>query len=307
MMQLFAAIVYLPLTVLALVLCSAAAARTLRGGPVPIRKIVVARFLLIALWGSAILLGTVARMLYQDWVHLSWSAGIPLIGAFLASGVLLSRTSGDENRASAERLRSGAWIFLLMTISLGLLPLVLQIAIPEDNPAPRDVGEPVRRLRELAAWGFGGPLPECLAPTTEEELARGVGHLPREVTVPMGATLIAAWFWLEFCALALLSRGVPAGRRRLAFTLLSPVFLSLLFGLGVGPWLELLWGGFDAGRIWVGRGSGIWTSEPIVLASYGPVLLAALLAALLFGFGSILEHARFRFFLAARVRQETPG
>lgn len=159
-----------------------------------------------------------------------------------------------------------------MLVTLGALPLVLQLAIPEDHPSSRDTGEPVRRLVELAAWGLGGPLPECLTPITPQESARGIGHLPREVTVALGSTLLAAWQWIAFCALALLGRVLRSPRRRIAFYLVAPALL------GLGTLLLPSWKAFDASMFNAMRESAIWKGEPAVLASYGPVLLVALVA-----------------------------
>lgn len=201
-----------------------------------------------ALWGSGCAFLILERLAARDWMHLYWAAELPLVCLFSCSGVLLRR--GPR----------GVLLFLGICICFGVLPLLLQIALPPDDPAPREIGAPVRRLWELARWGLGGSLPECLELNTGEEFARGVGHLPREVTVPMGTTLIAAGLWVAFLVLALASRLVRSERIRSAFCLLAPIVLL------VASWI---WG--------PGLDGAIWTSDPVLMRSYGPTLLVAAL------------------------------
>ena len=140
---------------------------------------------------------------------------------------------------------------------------MLQLAFPEDRPSPAETGEPIRRLWGLAMWGFGGPLPESLTPTNAPELAHGIGHLPREVTVPMGTTLIAAWLWIAFCVLAFGGRFVRSQRLRIALYLIAPQVVGLSVALGAADSLVSMWGGFDS-RFFYPAGSersGIWTSD----------------------------------------------
>jgi len=250
---------------------------------------VFARRFAVAVALAGLGLGVVQRAMYTDWVHLFWLAQVPLVALFLVSGILLATTWRDDTAGLAARMpsaasnparrwRSGAWTFLALDAALAFMPLVLTIALPEDRPGPRDLGRPAQRLADLALWGFGGPLPECLAPITEPEIQRGVGHLPREVTVPMGALLIGAWLWIAFCALACTGRALPSLRARRAFFLWAP-FVFLLAVQCVGP-VSLGW--FDP-RFFAPVGaldSGIWTSYPTVLSSFGPVLAVALACAL---------------------------
>jgi hypothetical protein len=236
----------------------------------------------------------VYRITYRDWVHLFWSAQIPLVGSFLVSGALLCRTWRDDAGAlgsakpreavfkqeGSRWTLSGASLFLLMSATLGFAPLLLQIVFPANHPSLRETGQPIQRLLELASWGFGGPLPESLIPIADP--ARGIGYLPRDVTVPMGSTLIAAWLWIAFCVLAFGGRLVRSQRKRIAFYFVAPPLLGLCIQMGAADLVASVWGGFDSGFFGLesSRDSGIWTSDPVVLRSYGPVVLASLIAAL---------------------------
>jgi hypothetical protein len=271
-------------------LCVTAAACVLRTGRVPEGTVDTATKVLIVLWLAACLLSVVFRFPFRDWVHLYWSAQIPLVGLFFGSGALLCRTwrADIEDSAIAESgetpLRrerrwwnvNGAVLFLGMAVTLGIAPLLLQIALPEDQPAPRDTGAPVRGLWELAAWGLGGARPATLAPITEAEIASGLGHLPRDITVPMGTTLIAAYVWIAFSLLAMGGRLVRSGRARAALLLLAPLLLAVLDFFAAGSLEGVSYGPFDAQALVPGaRDCGIWTCEPAVVRSYGPVLLIA--------------------------------
>jgi len=224
------------------------------------------------------------RVPERDWVHLLWSAQLPMLALFLVSGLFLcGPTSEDVSSKESRlevflRLRPAAFMFLALA-AFGLWPLALQLLFPEDQPMARDLGEPVRRLFELAAWGFGGALPEALTPSTAEELERGVGHLPREVTVPMGSLLIAAWLWIAFATLAFAGRLLRPRRLRFVFGLVAPLLLALAFATGIFAWLNEVWPFFDTRFFSPGslNGAGIWESEPAVMQSFGPVLCTALL------------------------------
>jgi hypothetical protein len=258
--------IYGPLILLGLVLSCAAALQVLRRRDSSHKLLFLVQIVVWVLWAAGCLFALVDWTDERDWVHLFWSAQIPLVGLFLCSGVLLCRTWRDDAEAiggARPRARSGASLFLLMTLTLGLAPLVLEIVLPEAPPTGRNIGAPLRRLAGLAAWGCGGPLPECLA--------SGAGHLPREVTVPMGTTLIAARMWIAFCVLALAGRLMRVQRVRIALCLVAPAL--------VAP----LWERFDPGFFDPGTDSGIWTSEPALMRSYGPTLLVALVAALVLG------------------------
>ncbi|HTF88457.1 MAG TPA: hypothetical protein VK843_08610 [Planctomycetota bacterium] len=220
-----------------------------------------------------------------DRVHLFWTAQLPLIGLFFLSGALLGIAFQSEPEPrepvappTLEQLvtpKRAPWWFLAMMASLGVLPLVLIAGSPWTS-AGRDVGAPIRRLVDVEQWGLGGALPECLTPITPEESARGVGHLPREVTVPMGTILIATWLWISFCALALVGRMLPWPRIRRAFLLLSPpVLVASSFGPACHTEASSWW--FDPRFFWgLSQHSGIWSSDPLVMRSLGPLLLIAL-------------------------------
>jgi hypothetical protein len=210
-----------------------------------------------------------------DAVHLFWSVQIPIVVAFLGSGPLLADAWRDDERGARS-----AWWFPASIAALAAAPIaVLEIA--GGFSIGRDVGEPSRRLLDLATWGLGGALPDYLAPSHELERQRGVGHLPREVTVPMGALLVAAWAWIAYCALAISARAIRGRRGRRAWLYVAPVVLGAVavFLPGTrGAW------GFDP-RFFgpdSARDSGIWRSDPEVMRGFGPVLVAALAAAVLY-------------------------
>jgi hypothetical protein len=230
------------------------------------------------------------RILVRAWVHLYWSTQIPLTSLFLCSGVLLERTLREDDdfldvrsdiRWSVLRINP-AWLFLAIVVSMSVAPLVLQSVFSEFPRTGRNTGRPFAGLSELVRWGFGGSLPESLAPITSEESARGVGHLPREITVPMGTLLVAAWIWISFSVLALIGRLMPSSRSRRAFLLVSPTVIGIACIVAAFAAGES-WGWFDPRFFWpVGRdGAGIWESDPVVLRSFGPVLMIALMCVLL--------------------------
>jgi hypothetical protein len=246
----------------------------------------------ILFWVASVLLALLDRLVHRDWVHLFWTTQIPITTLFLCSGVLLATTWRDDaaaievedsSDASREQRRWGsARLFFAMVAGLPVAALLLQIALPEDRPSDSETGHPIPRLLALAAWGLGGELPESLWPITDEEHELGVGHLPREVTVPMGTMLVAAWVWIAFSALAMFGRLVPSPRNRRAFLLIAPTILGMACYFapeGAGTWP-------DPAYFWpeASRDSGIWTSDPPVLKSFGPVLVAALACALLLAF-----------------------
>jgi hypothetical protein len=297
---------YGPLVLIAVALSVEAALYVLGKGLLPRKLVGMATGVLIVLWIAACFFAVGFRVLGRDWVHLFWSAQIPLVGLFLGSGALLCRTwrVDSENAASAAPseesirrkrhgwTRNGAFLFLAMTVTLGLAPLVLQIALPDDHPSPRDTGSPIQGLRELAAWGFGGPRPATLTPITQEEIARGLGHLPRDITVPMGTTLIAAYLWIAFSLLAMGGRLIRSRRARLAFYLLAPVLLGVLNFIEPVFHDRATYGALDP-RFFgpdSSRESGIWTCEPAVVLSYGPVLLVAFASALVLALCLALER-----------------
>jgi len=259
--------VYGPLTFIGIVLSIALAVRLLRKPDGSPKLLLLVQLAPLALWVLGCSFALVDRLERPDWQHMYWSAYFPLLGLFLCSGVLLCRIWPADAAAigvARPNARIGGLLYFMMSLSLGLAPLFLEIVIPESPPSGRNIGAPLQRLWDLVAWSFGGPLPECLSPNTGEEIARRVGHLPREVTVPMGTLLFVAWQWTAFCALALVGRVLLPRPERLAFYLVAPALLGIV-------WMVLFAGPFD---------NAVWTSDPGLMRSFGPVLLGALIAAL---------------------------
>jgi len=246
----------------------AAAMRLLRRRGDPGRLLGFAQFSVWVLFGVGFALELGEHIGDRDWMHSFWAAEGSLECLFLGSGVLFCRVWPDDARLAFGRARrSGAIDFLGMILVLGFMPLVL----PDPHPTGRNLGEPVRRVWELALWGFGGPLPEALRPITDAETARGVGHLPREVTVALGTTLIAAWLVIGFSLIALLARLVRNPSRRLVLLLLAPPVATAAYGSGLlglrTPFSDPMC-------------DELWTSDPGLMRSYGPTLLVAHLLAL---------------------------
>lgn len=245
-------------------LCLAAALCVLRDRGDPAKLLRLAQLALWILFGVGFALELGEHVGHRDWQHSFWAAEVPLECLFLGSGVMLCRVFADDAHvAFGSARRNGTLGFLLMAIVLGGMPLVL----PDPHPTGRNLGEPLRRAWELAAWGFGGALPESLGPLTGPESARGVGHLPRELTVAMGTTLIAAWTVLAFCVLALSARLLRTPSRRIALLLATP---PLVTAAHVGGLLGVR-------SPWPGQlDDPIWSSDPGLMRSYGPTLLLAL-------------------------------
>ena len=244
---------------------------------------------LFALWIVAAFTAITSHVTFPDWNHDFWAAQVPLVGLALSSGLLLCRTWSDDATSLAgsgsgstssppvqpPRPTVWAWVFLAMMLWFGLGPLVIQWV---DGPrAHRSFANerPLGNLLDLAAWGFGGPLPDFLEPQHRLQIERGVGHLPRDVTLSMGASLIAAWLWIAFCVLSLAGRALRNQRHRIGFYLVAPsgvaafVLLWSLTGLGQGPVIDPRFFGTAS------ESSGIWMSEVGTMRSYGPLLAVA--------------------------------
>lgn len=223
-------------------------------------RLALAQLALWAVFAAGFTWELIEHLGYRDWMHSYWSSEAALICLFFGSGVLLCRTWPDDaEHAFGSARRSGAIDFLVMILVLACMPFVL----PDPHPTGRNLGEPLRRAWELALWGLGAARPEALDPITEPEMLRNVGHLPREVTVAMGTTLIAALVVIAFSLLALLSRLIRAQRRRIAFLLLAPPIASVACAVEVLDPLD----------------ERIWTSDPALMRSYGPTLLVAIVLA----------------------------
>ena len=286
MITLVSLFVYAPLTAVAVVLNGVSAFRALVG--MPTRALALtSQFVLVTLWLAALAFAWTARVGFRDWVHLFWSVQVPLVGLFLGSGAFLcwSRAGrdGGAQRDDPATCMKGVWLFGAMVLTLGGAGIVLQLALPDLTPAPRDTGAPVRTLGEIVRWNFGGPRPEVLV--------RGSGNLPRDMTVALGTTLIAAWLWIGFCLLFVLGRFVRSQRLREAFYRAGPALLvPVVFAFEAataranGRVFEVAFFQPDGAR-----DSGIWLSGPAVLHSYGSVLLAALAMTALVAVVRLLE------------------
>jgi hypothetical protein len=238
------------------------------------RMLELARWLLAAVAILCLVLAVLDRIGHRNWVHLFWTTQIPLVGAFFCSGVFLVvfwRDAEDQREITDSKtalLARRPLVFLAIVAVFACAPLVLTALYPEVISTGRNLGEPVRRIRELAAYGFGGARPEALGVS---------GGLPREVTVPMGLLLIGSWIAIFFGAIAVAARCIRAPNVRRAFLLLAPLAVGMTtFFLGeVGPKGGTI---LQPGFFWPfdARDSGIWRSDPAVIASFGPVVLAAL-------------------------------
>jgi len=220
----------------------------------------------------------------RDWVHLLWSAEYTLFSLFLASGAWLAELtvepgSGEPGEA-APRARARTWLPAALFALVASLPLLLLELLPRPDPPARESGAPTLRLIELARFGLGGERPAFLAPETAIEHERGLAHLAREVTVPMGSLMIGAWIAIAVVVLALLLRcAVPRRWRALLGALAPPAVVLLHISLGS---MQPTWLGLPVEADWIvalARGeSGIWASDPSTLRSFGPLLLTALVA-----------------------------
>lgn len=276
MIPLVSLFVYGPLMVATATLCVVAAAQALARGAASRGVVFVAQMCVVVLWVAAPVVAAVARLDFRDWVHLYWAVQVPLVGIFLGSGALLCGTWAWEDGPAPRggfaqppptRPARGVVIYLGMLLTLGLLPIALQLAIPEDHPSSRDTDRPLGALVEIAAWGLGGPPPEILPP------------FPRSVTVPFGTTLFAALLWIGFVAILLVGLAIRSQRLRGAFYLLAPLQLALVaraFDL-VTP--------FDTR-------SGVWRSSSSVIGVYGPVVAAAVALAVLVAAGFLVRRRR---------------
>ncbi len=198
-----------------------------------------------------------------DWVHLLWSVWYPLHGFWLGAGLLLVLVWPEDRRLHPGLLRdrNGATVFLLGSLAIGLLPVLLITAFGDAQPVGRVSGHPVPALLEAARYGFDGTVPSLMEPMHAGQSARGLGHPPRFVTVPMGTTYLVAVGWIVFSILALAGRAIPNGPLRRIALLVVPV--------GVAPFA--LFGPHRLGRL----ENDLWTNEPWLVAGYGPTLLVA--------------------------------
>jgi hypothetical protein len=299
----YAYLVLAPATLVACLLALATAVLVLRKSPKAARVHHIARRLVIAIGITSVCVALLSRLNFPDWVHDFWAAQIPMVALFWCSGILLCTTWSDDaallasTRAADDAvptrrpapLWSSAWIFAGLLIALGAGTLALHIVFPPETMNPRATGRPAHNLVELFAWSFGGPLPVYLQPFKAEHVARGMAHLPREVTVPMGTTLIAAWLWIGFCALALIGRLVPLRRFRIPFYLLAPIAIGA-WGMAIGGSFDLRGIPFDTRYFSIEHDCGIWKSDPATMKSYGPVLLVACVSTLVLALALLIRR-----------------
>ncbi len=246
-------------------------------------------FAFFGLWGSAALAAVVSRVTFPDHVHTFWALQAPLVALFLVSGPLLCATfvrerallAGEGSLPRPLARVPAAALFLLAMLGFGAGAIVLQWAVPFVRGG--QVVEPgfFGDLGELARWGLGGERPHFLEPDNAAQEERGVGHLYRNLTVPMGTLLIASWLWIGFGLLAVAGRAIPSVVWRARFYLLAPSLVGMvgLVCASAGVAEERL---LDP-RFFLPtavRRTGIWTSEPAVMRSFGPLLLVVAAVAL---------------------------
>ena len=264
--------------------------------------------LLYLLWVSGALGALASGLLHPNWVHDFWFAQLPMIAAFVGSGVFLCRvwsaddswlaSAGGSNANAIRRETSfhPACVFLGMLLASSLFPLVLQLVFPASYANPYSTGRPAWNLIQLAHWGLGGPVPHYLAELQPDGTVHAHQNVPREVTVPMGTTLIAGWLWIAFCLVALAGRFIPTSRLRVGAYLLTPLALLVLNLMGSSA----LPGGDRLGldpryfRPWTAEDSGIWKDEGATLASYGGVMLLAAILTLVLALGLVIDRILWR-------------
>src|SRR6185503_4378533 len=105
---------------------------------------------------------------------------------FAGAGAFLMRDEWDR-RTGTTRFGRGPWILLAALLLFALLPAALIQWVPRPDAGPRNLGRPIAGTLEVAGFGLGGPLPPALVPENDAGEARGLGYLPREITVPVGA------------------------------------------------------------------------------------------------------------------------
>ena len=146
-----------------------------------------------------------------------------------------------------------------------VLPAVLIEWAPKSNAAPRNLGRPVAGALEVARLGLGGPVPDVLVPVNDAGVERGLGFLPREITVTIGGLVAGATLWIATCLIALAGGLLRSARARLGVFLFAPfvvaaamLFAPMPFGMLQRP---------------------LWDADPALLRAFGPLLVLAGLAA----------------------------
>lgn len=215
------------------------------------------RRLVLAYGALALALALRQWWAYRDWVHLLWTTTHPQLVLFSGAGAFLSRDA---------RIGRGPWIVVASLLVFALLPAALIQWAPDIDAEPRNLGRPIAGTLEVAHFGLGGPLPAVLVPENQAGVARGLGFLPREITVPIGALAVAAVLWIVVCFVLLTGTLLRPPRLRAGYLVLAP------FGA-----LALLWVPMPFGL----NESTLWPSDPALLRGFGPLLVTAALASAL--------------------------
>lgn len=235
-----------------------------------------------------------------------WASQIGLTALFASSGCLLATWVGrldvpvSSRRPFWRRLETPL-TFPAAAAALVLLPWAWMAWRDFGLGIGRNTGASFERTMELARWGLGGALPQYLQPETLEGFARGLGWLPREVTVPMGVALVAAW-WIAAFAVIVLASGFGRGAHARVHAAMWAPFLTCV---ALFAWATGLGGDrtavspdawFDPRFFWPGSEgrSGIWTSSPGVMRSFGPMLCTATAATIVVAIAVARPRARRR-------------
>lgn len=241
----------------------------LRGAAQRQRALVWMRRLVLAYAAVAFVLAVLHWWPWRDWVHCLWTSTHPQIAVFAAAGAFLVRDG-------RERRERGPWIVLAVLLAFALLPAALIQGAPDPDAGARNLGRPIAGTLEVALFGLGGPVPPALVPENDAGVARGLGYLPREITVPVGALATAAVLWTVLCVLQVAGALLRAPRLRRGFLLFAPFavlpplfFAQLPFGLRV---------------------RSVWTTDPTLMHGFGPLLLVAICASALVPLASLLAR-----------------
>lgn len=201
----------------------------------------------------------------KDWTHQLWASTHPQFVLFVAAGAFLvggERRGPDSGRAWFR----SPWILSASLLALAILPAALIQWAPDPGAAPRNVGRPFAGTLDVLLFGLGGPMPEALVPATPVGVARGMGYLPREITVPLGALSTCAFLWIVVGAIQFAGAWLRLARLRHAFFLLAPfavlplILRPLPFGI---------------------QESSVWETDPTLIRGFGPLVALAVMASVL--------------------------
>ncbi|MFT7678329.1 MAG: hypothetical protein ACI8QC_002315 [Planctomycetota bacterium] len=222
------------------------------------RYLVVGRLILLIMVCGAVL-GVVAGR--EKWVHQFWSCSYPLHGMFIGAGFMLQGVWSSDRKFHEElgTTFNGALVVFLGLLFFGIVPIFLQAVSGDAWPVGRVDGSSKALVSELVAiarYGFGGEVPGLLVRESSQAFGGELGYLPRFVGVPLGASYLAALYWVQFALLALMLRVIPRGVARRALMHEGPLVLAVLtFGLGIRR--------------------AVWNNSSSLPTSYGPLLLVA--------------------------------